>query len=135
MLRLLARSRCPEARRQASAVAVKARQRLKAVGSAEKRYVNVTGGPRGADTFNIVNAELVLAGFGELLGAHVPGPLIQATEGSVTTHIRPTPRTPHCTRRSMRRIAWPMGSQFCTGGPMAKALPLSTGMIEIPNSI
>ena len=94
MLRLLARSRCPEARRQASAVAVKARQRLKAVGSAEKRYVNVTGGPRGADTFNIVNAELVLAGFGELLGAHVPGPLIRATEGSVTTHM---PLTPNAT--------------------------------------
>ena len=42
-------------------MAVRARQRLKAVGSAEKRYVNVTGGPWGAETFGTVAAELSLS--------------------------------------------------------------------------
>ena len=50
--------------------------------SADKRYVNVVGGPVGGPDIATVCEELTLAGFGEWIEI-VPGPLMRATYGKL----------------------------------------------------
>ena len=58
---------------------MRGRQRL-AADSAEKRYVNVVGGPAYCSDIAIVCEELTRAGFGDWIEV-VPGPLMRATHG------------------------------------------------------
>jgi hypothetical protein len=101
LVRLLAESKSTEAKRHASATAARAVQRFKATGSAEKRYVNVTGGPRHGQEIGIAALELELAGLGEFLSI-VPGPLIRATHsaGTQSTHM---PLDPGSTYQSLHK--------------------------------
>ena len=88
-------------------------------------YVNVTGGRSGAPTFGIVSSELMLAGFGEHLGPRpVPGPLIRATEGHLTTHM---PLTPNATYAALH-AALDEAYRLANGVPRAHWHPNGVGV-------
>ena len=82
---LLSRSADPEARRWAAYTQQRGEERRDADHSMDRRYVNVTGGPRESPGLGIVAAELTRAGFGSLISI-VPGPLMRATHGKGLGH-------------------------------------------------
>jgi len=94
MLRVLELSRSAEVRRHAGVSRLKGLERYHAVGSKDKRYVNVVGGPSGCEAVQVACLELQRAGFGgEGRLSIIGGPFGRATHGALTTHMPIAPRS------------------------------------------
>ena len=114
LARLLRRSRSDEARRWADYSLLRGRERLSA-DSADKRYVNVVGGPVGGQDIAIVAEELTLAGFGEWIEV-VPGPLIRSTHGR-RLGLSHMPLDPGSTYQMLTRVMTSAWDELRAGEP------------------
>ena len=88
--RLMARSASQEARRGASYILFRGKQRMAASLSMEKKYINLVGGAEDSDDISSVMFELARAGFSHWLSV-VPGPLMRATHGEYLSHMPLSP--------------------------------------------
>ena len=85
---MLESSSSPEVRRHAVVSRMRAFERYAAVGSMDKRYVNVIGGAEGCAAMATAALELQRAGFddaGRL--SVVGGPFGRSTHGALVTHM------------------------------------------------
>lgn len=106
LLKLLTISGVAEVRKQANALAERAKSRYDSKHSKDKRYVNVIGGPHRSEPLIKVVRELTDAGYGETKTSAgfvsvVMGPLLRSTDGAHVSHM---PLDPSGTYKTLHKM-------------------------------